>query len=331
MRRLFIFISILLIGISTALAWDNVRLQTSDGMVVNSTNPIAVTFGTGNQTIAGNVYIGGDIEVNGDISGGTITAGGGGGVSRIDFSSNDTYLESLGIGGIYLGDANVSDMTRLDVDGFIYADKNVGIGTTSTNASLQVGDGVPYRLPRTDGSIYVQNDIEVNGAIYIGNINKSTSALAIASRGAETSPIHVNASDGSTLFTLGERSTGEGLLYLYDAGGTVNLLLSARSSIASYFTNSVGIGTAAPTTAFAVSSGAASYTNVGSGDVYFKSDLEIDGSTYFGDAVTDRMTIDAGIYQSNPFFHFKVGATCYEVRLVPTYKVSACSCSSIGM
>lgn len=143
---------------SVAFAWDNVRVQTSDGMEVNATNPLPVTFGTGNQTIAGNVYIGGDIEVNGVIYGSNI------GIGTTSVSS------ALSVVGDILATGAVS--------GASYNFTGTGERFSGASGFVDLNDLVD--MVKIEPGIYTSGNLAVDGAVYIGNIRfaKSTDTLS---------------------------------------------------------------------------------------------------------------------------------------------------------
>lgn len=326
---------------SVAFAWDNVRVQTSDGMEVNATNPLPVTFGTGSQTIGGDLSVGGnvgvgttsatsalsvvgDISATGEVYGATLQAGGTTGVSEIRLDANNTVIQSQGDRGIYLGDLNAANTTSLYVDGWICADNNIGIGTTAPVFPLQI-----VKQASSGSTLFAVVNQEPSGSTAGATMALYTNDLASVSFRDRIARILFGGtydttstySAGAAIYAFATRdwtsgNNSQALIAFYTRG--TDTAISEKMTIQA--DGAVYVG----------ASGTINFVE-GAGDIYIKDELEVDGSMYLGNALTDRLTIDSGVYQSNAFSHFKIGSTCYEVTFVPSYKVATCTCASIGM
>lgn len=129
-----------------AYAWDNVQVQTSDGNAVSSSNPIPVTFGTGNQVIDGTLYA--------------------------DNLIVEQSIYTLGATSSISGASTIAISPGISIAGT----GNSGFGTSTPSAMLDVGGGT---LTNIDGvnDLLVKDAVEVDGNIYV-----DTSIYAIGAK-----------------------------------------------------------------------------------------------------------------------------------------------------
>jgi hypothetical protein len=118
-------------------------LQSADGNAISASNPLPVTFGTGDQTIAGDLSVGGDIDAN------TVRSTNGdekiyGTTSAIDLNLYGTYSTAI-LGGVATGTGFTvtAGVAKLVVDGSTYSRGNIGIGISAPVYKLAV-DGTVY-------------------------------------------------------------------------------------------------------------------------------------------------------------------------------------------
>lgn len=142
---------------------DSIALQTSNGNAVTSSNPLPVTFGTGNQVISGTLTAA-SLQTTGideRIYGTTYTT------NYVDFNDNAIYPSVNGLVSLgYVGINNSAPGESLDVTGSFAVESapnvdafyvqavtgNVGVNTTAPRAKLEV-DGMIYSVS-TDQVLY---------------------------------------------------------------------------------------------------------------------------------------------------------------------------------
>lgn len=131
----------------------------------------------------------------------------------------------------------------------ITGDGNVGIGTASPSADLDVGGGTATSIDGA-GDLLVADDVEVNGSIYVADTlgigTTSLSApLTVRNGSANSYGLHIEASDAGNLFDVFEDSGGNGRMFLRNEAASIRVAIVSSGN--SYFNGgNVGIGTNSP-------------------------------------------------------------------------------------
>ena len=209
MRNIFLAILIAFTVSAAYGASSSAALQSADGTAISSSNPLPVTFGTGDQLIGGN------LTVNGSIYGSGGSAIGG---------------WTLGTGKIYTTSQSVSvgiDTTTpaytLDVagDARFSGGTAIGIGTASPQTALEViGTAKASNLSVNANPAVALIDLRNLGSQTVMNVSSSSTVvgdlMTISAQGSITSagsltitsatslgwtPIAVSASNGNAVCT----------------------------------------------------------------------------------------------------------------------------------
>lgn len=137
MRTIFLLILLLVSG--PVFGADYAAIQTADGTAVSASNPLPVTFGTGNQTISGDLTVDGTLYSSGE------------GAHNVVFNEFGEYLDNTADRAIYLASDNGATLAQFTVDGSLYVDR-IGINRISQTSPISI------KSPSTDSSIiYIES------------------------------------------------------------------------------------------------------------------------------------------------------------------------------
>lgn len=271
-----------------------------------------VWTGAGSDTNAlssGELYVEGDVEVDGTLYLASCSgAGCGGGANGWTDGGTNVYMtttsDNIGIG-------TINPQAKLDVRGDLYvtgAMQSGGTGDSFLNyASGNLGVGIPTTTPPTgrldvqgdevriwagsgsdnnalsSGELYVQNDLEVDGTLYIA----SCSGAGCSSGGTISDTAYGVGWDGDTTNGASKNAIYDKIETVTASGG--GWTDGGTNIYNTTSTDSVAIGTTAATGILDVRGDEARiWTGAGSdnralssGELYVEGDLEVDGSSLF--------------------------------------------------
>src|SRR5208283_1445287 len=193
--------------------------------------------------------------------------------------------------------------------GFVVTNGNVGIGTWVPQALLDVstgGGGPLFLAGAASQSVYIQNDLEVDGIAYLADatIGSLTITSGLTLQGGSTFD-HIEIKGEAVFNTqggnvgIGTTMTGASAgTQLAVIGGNVGIGTTTPAGGLAVMNGNVGIGTWVPQALLDVSTGGASplfLAGAAPQSVYIQNDLEVDGTTYLADAVIGSLTITSGL------------------------------------
>ncbi len=186
--------------------------------------------------------------------------------------------------GTNIGVNTTAPEASLEVDGVIYGHQNVGVGTSSPAAKLDVrgatrvwtGTGSVDHAAGP-GSLYVQNTLEVDGDVYLGDATTDnltvTGALTLAGNTNYAGPVSISTTDPAA-FVVRRQANGAQLFNVDTAAMGVGVNTSAPRAALEvdgvlYATN-MGVNSTSPQAMLDVEGGI--YNGVQTGNIVYKTD-----------------------------------------------------------
>ena len=221
----------------------------------------------------------------------------------------DAQLDSQdGSSGFVVQTNSTVEVARVDSKGNLIVHGNVGIGTWTSRALLDVSTGLesPLLLPTVGNSVYIGNDLEVDGTAYLveAAIGTLTTTTGIVATGGSTFD-HIEVTGESVFNTqggnvgIGTTMTGASAnTKLAVVGGNVGIGTTTPQGGFVVTNGNVGIGTWVPQALLDVSTGGGGplfLAGAASQSVYIQNDLEVDGTAYLAEATIGSLTITSGL------------------------------------
>ena len=269
------------------------------------------------------------------VSGNTVKATNLAGVNIFDSTTHGITLLEGGNVGI----ATTAPEASLEVDGVIYGHQNVGVGTSNPAAKLDVRGAVrawtgtgSVDHATVPGSLYVQNILEVDGDVYLGDATTDnltvTGALTLSGNTNYAGPVSISTTDpaalvvrrqgnGTQLLNVDTTTMGvgvntsaprtalevDGIIYGTNIGvNTTAPEAGLDVDAVIYAHQNVGVGTSNPAAKLDVRGATRVWTGTGSvdhatgpGSLYVQNTLEVDGDVYLGDATTDNLVVTGAL------------------------------------
>jgi len=243
-------------------------LSSESGDIEGVTAGSGLTGGGTDGTVTLNVGTGTGLTVNADdvaVNQATNFAWTGTHTFGVDGTGVDVKFYGATSGKYLLWDESADELNLTSAN--LITTGQVGIGTTTPTSKLEITDGTGYVITEVEG-VNLEGPLDVNGSI---TLDKTT--------------IHGPTQSYSSL-TVGEDASGYDVKFYGTSTG--NYLLWDQANNKLQVLGKVAIGSGANTNADDAN------------DLYIAGDLEVDGSTWLGDAQGDSLTI-YGTLTTNEF------------------------------